>query len=161
MSHLGHPALQDMLQLGCSKEITVLQAFQTYLELCEYYVLKDVEYHLSKEMDLIYLTVRENDETEVYIPIYVKEAIKPEWIMSVQRYICLKRNTKKFNLVIRDSDTTHVIFRVTDGLVPPLSPEQVKVKKKEEEEKEVVMTELKKCVPDLYKRILDEKNDSS
>uniref|UniRef100_A0A0A9ZBY8 tRNA-splicing endonuclease subunit Sen15 n=1 Tax=Lygus hesperus TaxID=30085 RepID=A0A0A9ZBY8_LYGHE len=160
MTHLGHPALQEMLLMGCSKEVTVLQAFQTYLELCEYYVLKDVAYEFCVELDLIYLTAREEGESEIYIPVYVKESIQPEWLEKVQKNICSQRNTKKFNLVIRDSDTTHVIFRITDGLVPPLSPDDVRVKKKDEEEKEVMSSELKKMLPELYERALCQRTES-
>ncbi|KAF6199147.1 hypothetical protein GE061_007172 [Apolygus lucorum] len=160
MTHLGHPALQEMLLMGCSKEVNVLQAFQTYLELCEYYVLKDVSYEFCEEMDLIYLSARENGESEVYVPVFVKENIQPEWLEKVQKNICSQRNTKKFNLVIRDSDTTHVIFRVTDSLVPPLSPEDVKIKKKDEEEKEVMSSELKKMLPELYERALAQRAES-
>lgn len=147
--NLGHPVLQEMLKLGCTSQSKVLLAYQTYMELCEVHVLKDVQYYYNKDLDIIYLAATDEDH-ELYVPISVKQSFTPEWINNIHQYLSPSGETRTFNLVIRDTDGTCVMYKVTNDLIPPPSPEATKKRKLSEEKRNFIASEIKKKIPELY-----------
>ncbi|KAK9508860.1 hypothetical protein O3M35_006319 [Rhynocoris fuscipes] len=156
--NLGHPVLQEMLKTGCSSQAKVLLAFQTYLELCEVHVLKDVQYHYNEDLDIIYLAAVD-ENPELYVPISVKQPFTTEWLSNIHQSLSPSGETKTFNLVIRDSEGSSVIYRITNDLVPPSSPETTKKRKLLEEKKCLIAAEIKKKIPELYSEALYKKEN--
>ncbi|PSN33291.1 hypothetical protein C0J52_20684 [Blattella germanica] len=164
-NYVIHPVLQDMINLGCRDQFNVGIAYQVYLNLCEVQAMRDVKYHYNKELDLLYLTgvkekVSESSLPEIYLPLSTVSEISTSWISNVQDALCNEREDKGLTLAIKDHDSTVVYYRVTQGLVPPDSPETGHRKKKHEDKKHSIEVEVRKMQRELFNKAINaNKND--
>ncbi|XP_014290627.1 uncharacterized protein [Halyomorpha halys] len=149
--NLGHPVLQDMIRLGCKKQNKIFLAFQSYIELCEVHKAEAVSYHLCAELDLIYLTASLCGDLEVYVPLSVSSSITPSWIRKFRSILPKEFQDKGIYIILCDNDTTNVMYKISDGLERPLSPESTKHKKEQKERKNFIEIELSNLLPTLIK----------
>lgn len=159
-NYLIHPVQQDMINLGCRNQFSVGIAFQVYMDLCEVQAMRDVQYLYSHELDLLYLvgnTGRDSQSasrTEIFLPLSTVSEITPAWIQKVQDTLCTDQDKKGITLAMKDHDSTVVYYRMTQGLVPPDSPETAQQKKKCDEQKHFLDKELRKMRHKLLDRAL-------
>ncbi|XP_075222768.1 uncharacterized protein LOC142325207 isoform X2 [Lycorma delicatula] len=148
---MTHPV--GMLMTGCQKQQNILLAFHTYLELCEVKVLWDVDYDYEKNLDIIYIKAKlkkNSEKSDYYVPISTSAIITPEWISTVQKKILGNNHDSSFILVIKERDSSSVYYKVSSGLVPPLSPETTKRKKSLEEKNKYLRSELNKRKAQMF-----------
>ncbi|XP_062710350.1 uncharacterized protein LOC109408743 [Aedes albopictus] len=77
--------LKEIRQLGCENEAQCSAAYRLYIHLCEERHLWDVQYYYSKQLNLIYLTARKQQDSspEVYIPVPTFEGVS---MTDIDRY---------------------------------------------------------------------------
>ncbi|KAJ9574783.1 hypothetical protein L9F63_008047 [Diploptera punctata] len=162
-NYLIHPVLQDMINLGCRNQFSVGIAYQVYMNLCEVQAMRDVKYLYNKELDMLYLTaVKQTDansskNSEIFLPLSTVSEITPAWIKKVQDTLCSDREDKGLTLAMKEHDSTVVFYRMTQGLVPPDSPETARRKKQREEQKHCIETEVHRMKNDLLERARNDK----
>ncbi|RZF44990.1 hypothetical protein LSTR_LSTR001951 [Laodelphax striatellus] len=141
-----HPVMQEMVSTGCKNQKAISLAFQTYMELCEVEILWNVEYHFSEELDLIYLSAADkpNGDENLYVPVSYLQIITPEWILEIRKQMEKRHENSIFTFVIRSEDSTSVHYKISPGLVAPLSPDAAKHKKLSDEKRQLFEHEIKK-----------------
>jgi hypothetical protein len=155
-----HPVQKDMINLGCRNQFSVGIAFQVYMDLCEVQAMQDVQYLYSHELDMLYLvgkTGRDShsgSRSEIFLPLSSVSEITPAWIQKVQDTLCTDEDKKGITLAMKDHDSTVVYYRMTQGLVPPDSPETAHRKKQCDEQKHFIAMELRRMRHELLDRAL-------
>ncbi|KDR20531.1 tRNA-splicing endonuclease subunit Sen15-like isoform X2 [Zootermopsis nevadensis] len=155
-----HPVQQDMVNLGCRNQLSVGIAFQVYMDLCEVQAMEDVRYVYSHELDLIYLLGKTQrgpqsaSRTEIFLPLSTASEITPAWIQKVQDTLCTDKDKKGITLAMKEHDSTVVYYRLTQGLVPPDSPETARRKKQHNEQKHFIEVEMRRMEHRLLDRAL-------
>ncbi|KAJ1525026.1 hypothetical protein ONE63_009872 [Megalurothrips usitatus] len=137
-----HPVLKQLLDFGCRDQRCASVAFAVYMDLSEVKAVWDLRYDFCKDLDIIYLTGREQEtmEPNVYIPLSASQTVSPEWLCKVQK--ALPTQNRGLTLAFKDADSTIVYYNVTEGLETPDSPETVQNKKSVEEKKKLMQAEL-------------------
>ncbi|XP_058464194.1 uncharacterized protein LOC131438305 [Malaya genurostris] len=132
--------LADIRQLGCNNESLCAAAYRLYLYLCEERYLWDVQYHYSKQLDVIYLTARRHKDypkTDVYIPVPSFSALS---MIDIERYqaelaIPGTDNHRCIVLAFCDPSSSVLLYRMTDTMMSladkPMSKNKL-IKQKEE-----------------------------
>ncbi|XP_022184575.2 uncharacterized protein LOC111043826 [Nilaparvata lugens] len=167
-----HPVMLEMSSTGCKDQKAISLAFQTYMELCEVEILWNVEHHFNEELDLIYLSAAEKSDGEknVYVPISYLHIITPEWLVETRKQMEERHKNSIITIVIRGEDTTVVHYKLSPGLVPPLSPNATKLKKIADEKRQLFEHEIRKRKYELiasakegskHRQTTDEKADSN
>ncbi|CAK9797926.1 hypothetical protein ANTQUA_LOCUS1434 [Anthophora quadrimaculata] len=148
MYDICHPSYYHIGKLGCSDPIKISTTFNVYIELCEVRKYWEVNYKYNESLDLLYLEVkrRKSSELELFIPWPRLFNISLEKIEKIQEAL----NVEKVTFVFKGEDSTSIIYRVSKGLVKPMSPETTKLMKEKEEKKFNLEKEIRKNTSYLY-----------
>ncbi|XP_034254888.1 uncharacterized protein LOC117653363 isoform X2 [Thrips palmi] len=93
MSSKIHPMLETFLKIGCSDMKAASAAFAVYMDLAEVKAVWDLQYALCQELDLIYLTAKDNatdTEPSIYLPLPASHSISAEWLLKVQNTLPIR-----------------------------------------------------------------------
>ncbi|PNF41216.1 hypothetical protein B7P43_G01475 [Cryptotermes secundus] len=110
--------------------------------------LHDVKYLYNRELDLLYLMGKDGrgsqsaSRTEIFLPLSTVCEITPAWIQKVQDTLCADQEEKGITLAMKEHDSTVVYYRLTQGLLPPDSPETKHRKKQLDEQKRFIEGEI-------------------
>lgn len=148
MYDICHPSYYYIAKLGCNNPVKVSTAFYVYIELCEVKRFWHVDYKYNDELDLIYLEAKKNKNSniEIYIPWPVSFSITIELIEEIQQTI----QTEQLIFVFKAADSTSVCYKVSAGLVKPITPELTKQLKEKEEKKTLLEKNIRKNTSNLY-----------
>ncbi|XP_066592860.1 tRNA-splicing endonuclease subunit Sen15-like [Prorops nasuta] len=148
MYDICHPSYYKIGRLGCKDPVKISTAFYIYIELCEVKKLWNVKYFYNQQMDLIYLEAHQNPDAsaEIYIPWSMKNHIKLDYIDKIQKEL----SNKQLTFVFRSGDSTSVYYRVTAGLITPVSPQISKQLREREEKKAELECEIRRNISNLY-----------
>ncbi|CAD1479027.1 unnamed protein product, partial [Heterotrigona itama] len=135
-------------KLGCTDPIKISTTFYVYIELCEAKRYWEVNYKYNENLDLLYLEVKRNinSQTEVYVPWPTSSNISLDMIEKIQKDL----NVKQITFVFKLEDSTSIIYKVSEGLVKPVSPRKTKLMKEKEEKKLNLEKEIRKNTSYLY-----------
>ncbi|XP_049960008.1 uncharacterized protein LOC126480762 isoform X1 [Schistocerca serialis cubense] len=177
-----HPVLQKMIQSGCQNQQKIAVAFQVYMELCEVEKLWNVRHHYNELHDFFYLTGKHSassERDEIFIPLSITSDISPAWVENIQNEVCRntspKRNAEErtmtttpdnsklqqqgfvqsITLAIKEQDSTIVYYNVERELASPDSPETTQKKKKKQETRNLIESELHRQRLDIYESALN------
>ncbi|XP_015602027.1 uncharacterized protein LOC107271002 [Cephus cinctus] len=158
MYDICHPSFYEMGQLGCNDHNKIITAFHVYIELCEVKRLWDVKYQYNKDIDLIYLEAKTSRSSphQIYIPWSTANPISLKFIEQMQQ----KLDTNRLTLVFKDGDSSSIYYKVSEGLVKPLTPEDSKQQKCVEEKRLKLEREIQKNTSNLYElaKTIDNEN---
>ncbi|KAK6628732.1 hypothetical protein RUM43_002548 [Polyplax serrata] len=139
-------SLNELLQICTAQNVQEGQAhlaFQAFMELSEGQKLHDLQYEFNKTLKKFYLLGKKEKfsaHSDIYVPVLFEEELSPEdlnnWIE------ILSPVHKKFNLHIRDRDSSSTCYKITQGLIKPNSPNE----SKELKSKEIEMYEMERCI---------------
>ncbi|KAF3424095.1 hypothetical protein E2986_09787 [Frieseomelitta varia] len=148
MYDVYHPSYYNIGKLGCTDPIKISTTFYVYIELCEAKRYWEVNYKYNENLDLLYLEVKKNknSQTEVYVPWPTSSNISLDMIEKIQKDLDIEQITLVFKL----EDSTSIIYKVSKGLVKPISPEKTKLMKEKEEKKLNLEKEIRKNTSYLY-----------
>ncbi|KOX77706.1 tRNA-splicing endonuclease subunit Sen15 [Melipona quadrifasciata] len=148
MCDVYHPSYYNIGKLGCTDPIKISTTFYVYIELCEAKRYWEVNYKYNENLDLLYLEVKrnKNSQTEVYVPWPTSSNISLDMIEKMQRDL----DVEQITLVFKLEDSTSIIYKVSKGLVKPASPGKTKLMKEKEEKKLNLEKEIRKNTSYLY-----------
>ncbi|XP_076248992.1 tRNA-splicing endonuclease subunit Sen15 [Calliopsis andreniformis] len=148
MYDICHPSFYHIGKLGCADPVKITTTFYVYIDLCEGKRYKDVNYKYNEDLDLLYLEVkrRKNSDTEIYIPWPTLYNISLNKIEEIQKGL----NIEQVTFVFKSEDSTSIIYKVSKGLVKPMTPEMTKLMKEKEEKKLSLEKEIRKNTSNLY-----------
>nr|XP_031828210.1 uncharacterized protein LOC116425117 [Nomia melanderi] len=148
MYEICHPSFYHIGKLGCTDPVKISTTMYVYIELCEARQYWDVNYKYNESLDLLYLEVKRkrNSETEIYVPWSTLCSISLSKIEDIQEGL----KTDKVTFVFKSPDSTSIIYKVSRGLVKPMSPETTKLMKEKEEKKLELEKEIRKNTSNLY-----------
>ncbi|XP_034942274.1 uncharacterized protein [Chelonus insularis] len=128
MYDICHPSYYAIEQLGCKDKLKITTAFHVYIELCEQRKFYNVVYKYEPELDLIYFIakVTQHGEDEIYVPWSSKNDMKLRELQKIQE----KLNNKSLMIVIKSGETISLLYRVSQGLMKPPTP-QMSIEKKQ------------------------------
>ncbi|XP_078041414.1 uncharacterized protein LOC144472319 [Augochlora pura] len=154
-----HPSYYHIGKLGCTDPVKISTMFNVYIELCEARRYWEVNYKYKENLDLLYLEVKrkKNCETEFYIPWSTLYNISLDKIEEIQEGL----GSDKITFVFKSEDGTSIIYKVTKGLVKPLSPEDSKLMKEKEEKKLELEKQIRKNTSNLYELAKSLNSDNS
>ncbi|KAK3594716.1 hypothetical protein CHS0354_001540 [Potamilus streckersoni] len=115
-------------------DLTIL----VYLNLCEVRGWWNVKTHGCHEMNIFFLSGQSSKSSprEIILPISSTSSLSPADIQQYLQIIKVDNSpTKGLILAVCDTDSTMVFYKVTDGLVPPESPEESEQKKEKQSKK--------------------------
>lgn len=107
-------------------------AFLVYLDLCEGKQWWNIDLHPCPDLDLVFISGHANRHSprELVLPHPRGCSISPSILQDYLHKIQLEDyHTSGLTMAIKDTDSTTVYYKVTDGLVPPASPETTEIKK--------------------------------
>lgn len=90
----------------------------------------------------------------------VSSSITPSWIRKFRCALPKQFQDKGIYIILCDTDTTNVIYKISDGLERPLSPESTKHKKEHKERKHFIEVEISNLLPTLIKEAKKQKLSS-
>ncbi|KAK9298928.1 hypothetical protein QLX08_007905 [Tetragonisca angustula] len=148
MYDVYHPSYYNIGKLGCTDPIKISTTFYVYIELCETKRYWEVNYKYSENLDLLYLEVKKskNSQTEIYVPWPTSSNISLDMIEKIQKDL----DVEQITLVFKLEDSTSIIYKVSKGLVKPVSPAKTKLMKEKEEKKLNLEKEIRKNTLYLY-----------
>ncbi|XP_049785863.1 uncharacterized protein LOC126188313 [Schistocerca cancellata] len=153
-----HPVLQKMIQSGCQNQQKIAVAFQVYMELCEVEKLWNVRHHYNELHDFFYLTGKHSassERDEIFIPLSITSDISPAWVENIQNEVCRNTSPKSITLAIKEQDSTVVYYNVERELASPDSPETTQKRKKKQETRNLIESELHRQRLDIYESALN------
>ncbi|KOC64088.1 Ankyrin repeat domain-containing protein SOWAHB [Habropoda laboriosa] len=106
-------------KLGCSDPVKISTTFNVYIELCEAKKYWEVNYKYNESLDLLYLEVkrRKSSQLELFVPWPALSNISLDKIEKIQEAL----NVEKVSFVFKAEDSTSIIYRVSKGLVKPMT----------------------------------------
>ncbi|XP_017759824.1 PREDICTED: uncharacterized protein LOC108550580 [Eufriesea mexicana] len=143
-----HPSYYDIGKLGCTDSVKINTTFYVYIELCEAKRYWEVNYKYNKDLDLLYLEVKrnKNSQIEIYVPWSTSFNISLDEIEKIQEGLDVEQITFVFKL----EDSTSIIYKASKGLIKPVDPETTKLLKEKEEKKLNLEKEVRKNTSHLY-----------
>jgi len=115
---LNNMAMLENVSFTSSKQEAVVR--QLYTELTIGRSVSESEVHREKELDLIYLTGRFQESTEIIIPLIKDSSISMKHIHAIQRRLLHKHNASKTTLAFIDDDSTTVYYSLSPGPPEPM-----------------------------------------
>ena len=148
MYDICHPSYYCIEKLGCTDPVKISTTFYAYIELCEAKRYWEVNYKFNEVLDLLYLEVKrnKNSQTEIYMPWPASHNISLDKIEKIQEGL----NTDQVTFVFKSADSTSIIYKASKGLVKPVAPETTKLMKEKEEKKLNLEKEIRKNTSYLY-----------
>lgn len=148
MYDICNPSYDSIEKLGCTDPVKVYTTFYVYIELCEAKRYWDVNYKFNEGLDLLYLEVKrnKNSEKEIYVPWPASYNISLDKIEKIQESL----KTDQVTFVFKSADSTSIIYKASKGLVKPMAPETSKLIKEKEEKKSNLEKEIRKNTSYLY-----------
>ncbi|KZC08304.1 PREDICTED: uncharacterized protein LOC107186608 [Dufourea novaeangliae] len=148
MYDICHPSYYHIGKLGCTDPVKISTTFHVYIELCEARRYWDVNYKYNERLDVLYLEVKrkKNSEAEIYIPWPTLYNISLNKIEEIQEGL----NSDRITFAFKSEDSTSIIYKVSKGLLKPMSPEVTKLMKEKEEKKSELEKEIRKNTSNLY-----------
>ncbi|XP_017791468.1 PREDICTED: uncharacterized protein LOC108573518 [Habropoda laboriosa] len=148
MYDIYYPSFYNIGKLGCSDPVKISTTFNVYIELCEAKKYWEVNYKYNESLDLLYLEVkrRKSSQLELFVPWPALSNISLDKIEKIQEAL----NVEKVSFVFKAEDSTSIIYRVSKGLVKPMSPKASKLMKEKEDKKLNLEKEIRKNTSYLY-----------
>ncbi|KAL3872457.1 hypothetical protein ACJMK2_040383 [Sinanodonta woodiana] len=127
-----HPVRAILNEYGIDNPAQMDLTVLVYLNLCEVRGWWNVKTHCCQEMNIFFLSGQSSPSSprEIILPISSTTNLSPADIQQYLHVIKVDNSpTKGLILAVCDTDSTMVFYKITDGLVPPESPEESEQKK--------------------------------
>lgn len=103
--------LKDLKSLGCTREDVSAAAYRVYLDLREVRQYEAVSYHVSRELDHLYLKGRKNfdEEEEIIVPVLATKSFTFKEMEKFQAAF----SSDSIKLAICDPSSTIMYYKLT------------------------------------------------
>jgi len=138
-NYKSHPKFQEIQQYNSRDTLQSQAAFLVYLDLCEVKEWWGVGCEHSVELDVVVLRGRPSRHApyQTVVPVPAGRQLSPTMIQHLISVLGTETPSglKSVTFALMESDTTVVYYVMTNGLVPPDTPEVGEAKKKLHERK--------------------------
>ena len=124
--------LEDAQKAGIGNKKSLNIAAKVFIDLSEVRGWWNVKLHTKKDVDVVFISGHHtrHEPRQLVLPLSSNEMVSPMKINQYLNQIKLDDyNTEGLTLAICDPDTTTVYYKVSEGLVPPESPESTDANK--------------------------------
>ncbi|XP_060078018.1 tRNA-splicing endonuclease subunit Sen15-like [Ylistrum balloti] len=127
-----HPKYREIEKFQLLNEDQMKAAFLVYMDLCEDKQWWNLELHPCCDLDLVFISGHAARHTprELVLPVPSGCSLTPGDLQNYLHSVSLEEyHTSGITMAIMDTDSTTVYYKISDGLVPPASPESTERKK--------------------------------
>ncbi|OWF44536.1 tRNA-splicing endonuclease subunit Sen15-like [Mizuhopecten yessoensis] len=127
-----HPKYKEIEKYELRNKEQLKAASLVYLDLCEAKQWWNLDLHPCCELDLVFISGHATRHTprELVLPLPRGCTVTPSDLQTYLHTLNLESyHTSGITMAIMDTDSTTVYYKISDGLVPPASPETTEKKK--------------------------------